>query len=182
MVTEDDVTLVKASLNGHTEAFGELVCRYQKAIYNTAFRMVNDYDEAQEIAQTAFVRAFEKLDTFNPKYRFFSWLYRITMNEAINHIHRFENQVSIDSGVTSPEKSPEEVYERAELYRQVQSAICQLNIDYRVVIVLKHFTDLTLGELAWVLEIPVKTVKSRLYTARQQLAGIMRKKGISNDK
>jgi RNA polymerase sigma-70 factor (ECF subfamily) len=182
MANDDDLTLVNECLNGHTEAFGALVSRYQRTIYNAAFRMVSDYDEAQEIAQTAFVKAYEKLDTFNPNYRFFSWLYRITMNEAINHLHRTKNRVSVDFSLVSPDGNPDEIYERAELCQQVQSAICQLSIDYRVVVVLKHFTDLSLSELAWILEIPVKTVKSRLYSARQRLVEIMRKRGFSNDK
>jgi len=182
MANDDDLTLVNESLKGRTEAFGSLVSRYQKTIYNAAFRMVNDYDEAQEIAQTAFVRAFEKLDTYDPNYRFFSWLYRITMNEAINHIHRSRNRVSLDSGMVSTSCDPEEIFEKAELCVLVQSAISQLSIDHRVVVVLKHFTDLSLNELAWVLEIPVKTVKSRLYSARQRLVEIMKKRGFSGDK
>ena len=178
MPKDNDAALVATCLKGRTEAFAVLVRRYQKPIFNAALRMVNDYDDAQEVAQTAFVKAFEKLETYSPKYKFFSWLYRIAMNEAINHLNRAKVLVPVDPELASSAKNPADIYEACELSELVQSAIGELSIDYRAAIVLKHFTDLSLRELAYILEIPVKTVKSRLYTARRRLGEIVKKKGV----
>jgi RNA polymerase sigma-70 factor (ECF subfamily) len=178
MAADEDRVLVAECLEGRTERFALLVSRYQKTLFNTALRMVNDYDDAQEITQAAFVKAFEKLETYRPEYKFFSWLYRIAMNEAINHINQSRKKVAVDPDMASSASNPAENYESKELSLLVQSAIGELSIDYRAVIVLKHFTDLSLRELAYILEIPVKTVKSRLYSARQRLCEILKKKGI----
>ena len=181
-MAEDDQTLVAACLQGQTEAFDTLVIRYQKPIFNAALRMVNDYDDAQEVAQIAFVKAFEKLASYRPDYKFFSWLYRIAMNEAINHMNQSRRLEPVNSGIVSPVLNPAEIFEGSRLDSLVQGAIAELSIDYRAVLVMKHFTDLSLRELAYVFEIPVKTVKSRLYTARRKLCDILRKKGVrSND-
>ena len=181
-MAEDDQTLVAACLKGQTEAFDTLVTRYQKPIFNVALRMMNDYDDAQDVAQIAFVKAFEKLASYRPDYKFFSWLYSIVMNEAINHLNRSRRLEPVDSGIVSRALNPAEIYETSRLNSLVQGAIAELSIDYRAVLVLKHFTDLSLRELAFVFEIPVKTVKSRLHTARRKLCEILKKKGVrSND-
>ena len=76
MTEQEDLRLVEECLKGNTDAFGLLVENYQKAIFNMALRMVNDYDDAQDITQSVFVKAYGKLDGFNPKYKFFNWIYR----------------------------------------------------------------------------------------------------------
>lgn len=180
-MAEDDKALVAACLNGQTEAFDELVNRYQKPIFNAALKMLNDYDEAQEVAQIAFVKAFEKLASYRPEYKFFSWLYRIVMNEAINHLKRSRRLEPFASDIVSPDPDPAKVLASKRLNVQVQGAIAELSLDYRAMLVMKHFTDLSLRELAYVFEIPVQTVKSRLYTARRKLCEILKRKGVRAD-
>ena len=177
-MVEDDRELVTAALGGQSKAFDALVLKYQKPVFNAALRMTNNYDEAQEVAQVAFVKAYENLSSYRPDYRFFSWLYRIVMNEALNHLERRRNHKRIDSGIVAPDSNPEEIYESNRLDSLVQGAIAELTPDYRAILVLKHFADLSMRELAYVFEIPVKTVKSRLYTARRNLCEILRKKGV----
>jgi RNA polymerase sigma-70 factor (ECF subfamily) len=140
--------------------------------------MVDDYDEAQEVTQVAFVKAFEKLSSYRPEHKFFSWLYRIAMNEALNYLNRVKRQRPIDSQITSPAPNPAEVYESSWVDGQVQNALGELSIDYRAIVVLRHFADLSMRDLAYIFEIPIKTVKSRLYTARRKLCEILRRRGV----
>ncbi|MFQ5454213.1 MAG: RNA polymerase sigma factor, partial [Candidatus Zixiibacteriota bacterium] len=141
-----------------------------------------DYEEAQDIAQTVFVKAFEKLDTFNPDYKFFSWIYRMMVNESINFLNKRKQFEELDQSITSPEKNPEELYNDNKLSQTVQEALMELHIEHRVAIVLRHFGNLSYREMSYVLELPEKTVKSRLFSARRVLNKILLKRGvIGND-
>lgn len=175
---QKDSMLVEKCLKGNTEAFGLLVEKYQKPIFNMALRMVNDYDDAQDITQSVFVKAFGKLDGFNPKYKFFNWIYRMTINESINSLKERKHFVELDQAMVSSEKTPEEHYSNDELSEKIQDAIMDLQIDHRVPIVLRHFADLSYKELGYILELPEKTVKSRLFTARRLLHDILIKRGV----
>lgn len=176
----DDAALVAACLDGENSAFETLVRRYHKPIYNLALRMLRDPDEAADIAQTAFVKAYEKLDTYNSQHQFFSWLYRIAINESINQTKRAKRLDEYESGVTAVfQRTPSDEYHTDELAGQIGEAILLLKVDYRMVIVLKHYHDFSYQEMGEVLDIPEKTVKSRLFSARQQLKGILERKGIA---
>jgi len=166
----DDRALVEQTLNGNKSAFGVLVGRYQKPLFNTALRMTGDGEEAKDITQTAFVKAYERLGTFKPKYRFFSWLYRILINETLNCLRVRDRYQEIAESTPSPDPDPEEVYERSQVRHQIQKALLDLSADYRTVILLRYYEDMTYQEMSYVLCIPEKTVKSRLYTARRILA------------
>ena len=174
---DDDKTLVSKCLNGHKDSFGLLVDKYQKVIFNAVFRMVGDYDDAQEVAQIAFVRAYEKLDDYNSENKFFSWLYRIAINGAINHLKRRKKHTEIPVELASTDFDPDQNLEKKEIGKLVQSALDELNVNDRTIIVLKHFCDLSMKDVAALFEIPVKTVKSRLYTARMRLYEILKEKG-----
>ena len=153
--------------------------KYQKPVYNLALRMVRVPEDAEDIAQTVFVKAYEKLDSYNPAHRFFSWIYRIAVNESINFCKRNKRTDDYESGVTGiDEVTPEESFKNEQLSENVADAIGRLKIDYRLVLVLKHFHDFTYREMSDILQIPEKTVKSRLFTARQQLKVILEKEGI----
>lgn len=179
MKAQNDAVLVDECLKGNKEAFGTLVRKYQAPIYNLALRMVRDPEDAEDIAQTVFVKAYEKLDTFNPEHRFFSWIYRIAVNESINFSKRQKRLDTYQSGVTAADRfTPEQTFRDAELSEHVDDAISRLKMDYRLVLVLKHFHDFSYQEMSEVLQIPEKTVKSRLFTARQQLKEILEKEGI----
>ena len=178
-MTEDtDNELVLACLNGNTSAFAGLIEKYQKAIFNTALRLVGDADEAKDITQEVFIRAYENLESFKPEYKFFSWIYKMTLNRSINEISRRKHQAALDSEIISPEEDPGSRIDARRLAKKIQEAITELSIDLRVVIILRHFADLSYRELSFVLEIPEKTVKSRLFSARQRLGDILARQGI----
>jgi RNA polymerase sigma-70 factor (ECF subfamily) len=179
MKERTDAVLVDQCLKGDNTAYETLVTKYHKPIYNLALRMAKVTEDAEDITQTVFVKAYEKLDSYNPAHRFFSWIYRIAVNESINFCKRNKRTDEYESGVTGMEKfTPEDNFRAEQLGEHVGDAIGRLKLDYRLVIVLKHFHDFTYKEMSDVLQIPEKTVKSRLFTARQQLKTILEKEGI----
>ncbi len=175
-----DAELVRACLSGNQKAFETLVRKYEKPIYNLALRMLKDPDDAADVAQTAFVKAYQKLDSFDDSYEFFSWIYRIAINESINFNKRTKRLDEYESGVTAALSPTQEQSHGAHVLRdEMIDAIERLTMDYQMVIVLRHFHDFTYEEMADILSIPEKTVKSRLFTARQQLKDILSEKGIT---
>ncbi len=177
MTSDQDTTWVDACLSGDRKAFGMLVEKYGKQMFNTAYRMVNDREDAMDATQSAFVKAYEKLDAFDSTYRFFSWLYRILVNESLNilnHRNRFD---PLDSDIEVSEKDPEETYNDVELGNHLQSALMELKPDYRAAIVLRHYQGLSYREMGEIVGVPEKTVKSRLFSARRQLKDILARRG-----
>ncbi len=169
----DDHELVDRCLRGDLEAFAPLVTRYQRPLFNVALRMVKDREDARDITQTAFVKAYEKLRTFDRRHRFFSWIYRIAVNECLNFVSRRRPEGPLSPKLPSAD-DPERSAEAGELAARVQEALMALSPDYRMVVILRHFVDLSYDEMSETLMIPEKTVRSRLYTARQRLAEILR--------
>jgi len=168
----DDHAAVARCLAGDTAAFEVIVERYQRVFVTTATRILGDYDEACDAAQNAFVNAYRRLGTFDPQRRFFSWIYRILVNECLN-----DRRDRRPHEPLSPELpavgGPADVFEVNERRRRVQTAILALPFDYRQVIVLRHFTGLSYEEIADIVGVPAKTVKSRLHTARERLVGLL---------
>ena len=178
MDEEEDLLSVQRCLEGDRSAFGEIVDKYQKKMFNVVMRIVNDYDDAEDVTQAAFVKAYEKLGSFDPKYKFFSWLYRIAVNESLNLLNQRKNLEGLDESMVSTEKTPEERYNGIEASERVRDALLDLKLDYRTVIVLKHFQNLSYDEISYIIGVPEKTVKARLFTARFQLREILKKKGL----
>jgi RNA polymerase sigma-70 factor (ECF subfamily) len=173
VVEENDALLVQRSLSGDRDAFEALVVRYQKPMFNVALRIVHDYEDASEVTQAAFVSAFENLKHFKPRYKFYSWLYRITVNGSLNFAKGRRRFEGLDDGMVSIDKQPDELFSEKDTALIVEQALMKLPPDYRTVIVLSHFQDLSYKEIGNVLDIPEKTVKSRLFTARQLLKDIL---------
>ena len=169
----DDHELVDRCLRGDLEAFAPLVARYQKPLFNVALRMVRDREDARDITQTAFVKAYEKLRSFDRRHRFFSWIYRIAVNECLNFVSRRRPERPLLAAVPAAD-DPERDAEASELAARVQDALVTLTPDYRLVVILRHFLGLSYVEMSETLLIPEKTVRSRLYTARQRLAEVLR--------
>ncbi len=141
--------------------------RYQRGLFNVALRMLGNYEDARDATQAAFIKAYEHLDTFDRDQRFFSWLYRILKNECLNVLRARRPSEPVSLGLHAGDR--EDPVEARERQQAVQAALMELTVEYREVVVLRHFTDLSYDEIAATLGIPAKTVKSRLYTARQQL-------------
>lgn len=169
MYKPEDTDLVRESINGDQMAFEKLLVRYEKPVFNVAYRMLNNAEDARDVTQTVFLNAYEHLDRFNPKYRFFSWVYRIALNESINclksrnRLHELANEPATETG------GPEDETSRDQQSQSIQSALMTIKTEYRTVIILKHFLDCNYLEISQILEIPEKTVKSRLYSGRQLL-------------
>jgi RNA polymerase sigma-70 factor (ECF subfamily) len=165
---EQDRGLVTRYLKGHRDAANGLVDRYHQRLFNVALRMLGDVQDAEDVTQTVFLNAFVKLETYDPKYRFFSWIYRMTVNESLNLLKRRKPMVTLEDGpeILAPDAPPDR---GAEAEDRVGRALMGLRPDDRALVVLKHFVSFSYEEIAEVLEIPVQTVKSRLFTARERL-------------
>jgi RNA polymerase sigma-70 factor (ECF subfamily) len=157
-------------LSGEPGAFEILVARYQQVMFNVALRTLCDYEDAKDAAQNTFVKAYEKLGTYDPERRFFSWIYRILINECLNLRRRPASQLLGASDDAIADSSDADAVEMAERKRDVKQAILSLSPAYREVIVLRHFALLSYEEMSEAIGVPTKTVKSRLHSARQQLA------------
>lgn len=167
-----DRALVLRFLDGDRSAGDELVNRYHRSVFNVALRMLGNVQDAEDVTQTAFGNAFEALDSYDPRYRFFSWIYRMTVNESLNTLKRRRNLVSLDGSFDVPAPaamSPS----AAEAEDRVGRALMELKPDDRAVVVLKHFVSFSYEEISDVLGVPVKTVKSRLFTARERLHSLL---------
>jgi RNA polymerase sigma-70 factor (ECF subfamily) len=170
---EEDNALVGRCLGGDTGAFESIVKRYQRVLFTVAFRTLGDRDEASDATQDAFVKAFQHLATFDRTRRFFSWIYRILVNECLNARRDRRAHEPLPPGLETGEESPADALETAERRRRVQAAILALPIEYRTVVVLRHFSGLSYEEIGEVLRLPAKTVKSRLHTAKQRLGQML---------
>jgi RNA polymerase sigma-70 factor (ECF subfamily) len=130
--------------------------------------MLGNVQDAEDVTQTTFGNAFAALDSYDPKYRFFSWIYRMTVNESLNTIDRRKNVVSLDGSFDVP-AADDSSDSAAEAEEKVGRALLELKPDDRAVVILRHFVSFSYEEISDVLEVPVKTVKSRLFTARERL-------------
>ena len=180
----DDLALVRQSLAGQTEAFGALVTRYQRVMYTVALRMLGNAEDAQDATQDAFVKAYQRLASFDTSYRFYSWMYRILVNECLNVNRDRRPEEPLDDDAAGG-GTPFDDALAAERRDQINVALLQLTPEYRTVVVLRHFAGQSYGEIAEALAIPEKTVKSRLYSARQRLGELLlgwRERGKDEDR
>jgi len=171
--------LVEACLSGDSSAFGVLVDSYEGKLYNVALQITGSREDAMDATQSAFVKAYEKLHTFDDSYRFFSWIYRIAINESLNLTRRKGPVSGIDMETVVGSDDPEQASSDREVHRKLYGAIGSLSPEHRAVIVLKHLQGLSYREIAGVLEIPEERVKSRLFSARQKLRALLEERGIT---
>lgn len=170
---ELDRMCVERCLHGDTEAFGEILDRYEKPVYNAIVRMGAEREEARDLSQQVFMKVFQRLDTYDPTRKFFSWIYRVAINETINGMKSHRTWEPLKDSFRYEQPDPEEQLQAAEGEREMQRALLALEPKYRIALIVRHFLHLSYGEAADVLSIPVKTVKSRLFTARQLLRDII---------
>lgn len=173
-----DHALITRCRRGDRQALGELIKEYERPIYNAAYRILGNIDDAADVTQTVFMKAFERLDQYNPEYKFFSWIYRIAVNESINLHNRNKNLQSLEDEDIVGASNPEEDVDANKLSRIIQAGLMELQDDYRVVVVLRHFSDMSYRDISVVLHIPEKTVKSRLYSARQLMKAQLADQGL----
>jgi len=132
-----------------------------------------------DATQNAFVNAYEKLHTFDPTYRFFSWIYRIVVNQSINIVGGRREQTALEEHTATDGRGPAEIFDSTEARGQLKRALLELEPHYRTVIVLKHLEGFSYREIGELLDIPEKKVKSRLFTARQRLRVILTERGFA---
>ena len=173
----EDRDLVRRTLSGENRAFGFLVDRYQKPVFNVALRISHNPTDAEDIAQTVFMKAFRKLESFDDEQRFFSWLYRIAINESINFSRRRRDHDELEHEPASRLGSPEDTAVQKDVEEQVGIALMYLKPEDRAIVCLKHFQGFSYDEIGYILEIPDRTVKSRLFTARQRLKDVLQRMG-----
>ena len=176
MQSDDDAQLLQRFRNGDREAFTELVIRYQKPIYNAAFWILRKGEDASDVTQSVFLKVVERLDDYDPQYKFFSWIYRIAVNESLNLQRRkgHEDELDDDTEFEGPQSAtPEHQLSQAERSRRLQDALMRMSTTDRTVLTMRHFSECSYLEIAQVLEIDEKTVKSRLFDARKRLGALL---------
>jgi len=173
---EADQILLERYRHGDREAFAAIVVRYQRPIYNAAWWVLRNADDARDVAQIVFMKVAERLDEYDPRYRFFSWIYRIAVNEALNVLRRNDREEPLDEAVemAGPDgDDPERRLSEAETNGRIRNAVMTMSANDRTVLMLRHFSELSYQEIAGILDVDEKTVKSRLFEARQRLRGIL---------
>jgi RNA polymerase sigma-70 factor (ECF subfamily) len=181
----DDHELVRACQKGDVDAFEILVKRYEKRMFNTAYRMTSDYEEAADVVQDGFLAAYRAIGKFRGDASFSTWLTAIIVNHARNRLkqmrtHQRHEGVSIDDPVETPdgpvpfqpassEASAEERLQRKEVQEKVQECVETLDEEYRAVLVLRDIQGFSYDEIRDILKIPDGTVKSRLFRARDAM-------------
>jgi RNA polymerase sigma-70 factor (ECF subfamily) len=169
-MSPDDETLVRKCLGGDEKAFEILLDRYERKIFNGALRMVSNREDARDVTQIVFVKVYENLSRFDASYKFFSWIYRIMVNESINLLNSRKPLDPVDDQLPSKKGGPLEQLRGLELSEAVQ--------DYRTAIILRHFLDCSYRDMGEILGIREETVKSRLFTARRLMRDLVTRKGI----
>lgn len=180
MSHEQDALLVRHCLDGDHRAFETLVDRYQRPIFNLALRFSSNRQDAEDIVQTVFVKVYEKLSSYDSRHKFFSWLYKIAVNESINHLNRRKSVEQFNEDLHSGNQADDEPKQDHELSRKIDNALLELKPDYRIIVILNHFQELSYREIGFILDIHENKVKSRLFSARKKLRSILMRKGISH--
>lgn len=174
--------LVKRAQDGDLSAYDELVRRYQERIYATLYQMTSNHEDANDLAQESFIKAYQALKSFKGNSSFFTWVYRIAVNKTINFLKQRKNrghmslndldfQAEHDPDLVAlvSEKTPRRDLNLAELNEKLNTAMQKLSEDHRLVVTLHDIQDLSHDEIGKIMDCNVGTVRSRLYYARQQL-------------
>lgn len=180
-----DHELVTRAQTGSDKAYRELLDRYQRPVFSIVYRMIRDREQAEDLAQETFVRVFNNIDRYDPRFKFSSWIFKIATNLTIDHIRRKElDTVSIDGSrnavtaeqieatsitIASDDENPEELLEAKELGEEIEGAISKLRPEYKAAILLRHVEGREYQEIAEILSLPLGTVKTYIHRGRNQL-------------
>jgi RNA polymerase sigma-70 factor (ECF subfamily) len=178
-VSEDSDEALARQARVDRTAFAELVRRYSDGIYSLAYRMVGNADDAEDIAQETFLRAYRALGTYDPTRPFRAWLYRIASNLCVDHEAAQRPVLSLEdangtgsdaaTSILMGEEDPQAIVERREVQRLIQQGILALPPHYRVVIVLRYLHGLSYEEIAQTLGLPLNTVRTHLHRGKEAL-------------
>jgi len=172
----DDAQLIEATRAGDSEAFGRLVQRYQDRLYNSLLRVLGSAEDARDVVQDAFVQAYVKLDSFRGSAAFYTWLYRIGFNLAMSHARKRRPTTSLEQARERSGREPVDGQPRPDIHmvrrervQLVHAALTALSTEYRQILVLRELEGCRYDQIAEILELPIGTVRSRLFRAREQL-------------
>jgi len=174
---QDDAELVAASQAGDQDAFAQLVQRHQRRVFNLVFRMLQQYEEANEVTQETFFAAWQGLPSFRGDARFSTWLYRIAYNCCLKQLEQRKRDLALQAAVQAEQFFQEECCDEraaAELEAHERQALVREHLSllpakYRIVLILRHLQELTYEEMAEILAIPIGTIKTHLFRARNLL-------------
>jgi len=177
-----DEDLVVLAVGGDRSAFEVLVRRHQRPLASHLYRHTGQRETAVELAQEVFLKVYLSLASFDPKYRFTTWLYRIASNSAIDHLRKrrpatcsFDAETDRETGtatsstVAGNSPDPDEMLRYRELTQRLEEAIAQLPADYRQLVLLRHNRHCRYDEIARITELPIGTVKNRIFRAREMM-------------
>ncbi len=184
-----DAELIVRCIGGSENSFEEIVRRYQRPIVGYVYRMLSDYDASLDVTQEVFIKVYNSLEKYSPEYKFSTWLYRISHNAAIDYMRRnsvFQQSLEAENAdgtyqlqIESPNPSPETERERSEWRREIDSVIKCLPTVYRELILLRHSQDMSYDEIAEITNLPLGTVKNRLFRAREMMRDIFIERGFT---
>lgn len=174
---QDDAFLVDASKRGDQDAFARLVQRYQRHIFNLVFRILQQYDEATEITQETFLAAWQGLPSFRGDARFPTWLYRIAYNCSLKQLEQRKRDRALQAAIQAEQflkhvddsERAEAVLEASDRQNMIYEQLSSLPAKYRIVLVLRHLQEMTYEEMAETLTMPIGTIKTHLFRARNLL-------------
>lgn len=180
MLTDESKTLERAK-QGDAGAFEELLTRYEKRIYNIAYRMMGNPNDAQDMAQESIIKAYRGLHTFKGSCMFSSWVYRITVNTCLDEIRKRKKRDVLymdavegePAGFTDHAPLPDQIIESREQYANILSAINTLNEEYKAVIVLRDMQGFSYQDISQIIDCNIGTVKSRINRARNILKTVL---------
>jgi len=184
---KSDPELVELCKRADERAAVELLRRFERPVFSLIYRMVRDRELAEDLAQEAFVRAFNNLARYDPSYKFSSWLFKVAYNLTIDHLRKKRlNTVSIHGSpsavttelqaataitVESTEERPDEALQSREIGSEIDVAIGELRQEYRSAIILRHVEGRSYEEIAEIMDVPLGTVKTYIHRARKELQG-----------
>lgn len=184
-----DGELIVKAIDGREESFEELVRRYQRPITNYVYRMIGNYDASLDVTQEIFIKVYNSMARYSAEYKFSTWLYKISHNAAIDHLRRNSNheqslEVENEDGTfqvqyESKRLSPEQEREWSEWREEIETVVKRLPSGYRELILLRHSNDLSYDEIADVTNLPLGTVKNRLFRAREMMREIFIERGFT---
>ena len=173
MVELDDHSIIRQVREGNVDAFALIVERHQQTIFNLVFHMIGNEEDARDLTQEIFIRAFVNLDKVDPHYKFFSWLYRLGLNHTLDFIRQRKSFVPIEMAEQNSYSEDEYVYHTRKS-RDVRRAISSLKPKFRLLIIMKYYSALSYDQISSITGIPEARVKSRLFDARQMLGKFLK--------